>query len=96
MSLGALFRLYLDGDRDGGSPRIHGEASEFVGLVTLDCARMGEKGLAAIDRIARARLEAHRCGCDLEVRNPGEELVGLIGFLGLRRCLGVEVQRKPK
>ena len=57
---------------------------------------MGDSGLAAVDRIARTRLEARRCGCELVLCNPSPELLELIGFLGLRRCLGVEVQRKPE
>ncbi len=97
MSLGELFRLYLDGDRDQGSPRIHGEASEFVGIVILDCARMADEGLAAVDRIARTCLDARRCGCELVLTNPSEELLELIRFSGLGKCLlGVEVQRKPE
>ena len=64
--------------------------------VIMDCARMGESGLAAVDRIARRRLEARRCGCELVLRNPSMELLELIAFLGLGRCLGVEVQRKPE
>jgi hypothetical protein len=64
--------------------------------VTLDCAHMTDEGLAAVDRIARTRLAARRCGCELVLRNPSEELLELIGFLGLRRCLGVEVERKPE
>ena len=95
MSFGRLFRLYVDGDRNGGSPRIHGEASEFVGLVIVDCARI-DSGLAAVDRIARTRLEARRRGCVLVLRNPSAELLELIAFSGLDRCLRVEVQRKPE
>jgi len=57
---------------------------------------MGESGLAAVDRIARSHLEARRCGCDLVLCNPSEELLELIEFLGLGRCLGVEVQRQPE
>ena len=64
--------------------------------VTLDCARMGEKGLAAVDRIARTRLDARRCGCRLVLCNPSAELLDLISFAGMGKCLGVEVQRKPE
>ena len=64
--------------------------------VTLDCARMGESGLAAVDRIARTRLAARRCGCELVLCNPSGELIELIEFLGLGPCLGVEVQRQPE
>jgi hypothetical protein len=65
--------------------------------VTLDCARIAVSGLAAVDRVARARLAARHCGCELVLRNPSDELLELISFLGLGRCLlGVEVQRKPE
>jgi len=63
--------------------------------VTLDCARL-DSGLAAVDRIARTRLEARRCGCELVLCNPSEELLELIRFAGLGKCLGVEVQRQPE
>lgn len=96
MSFTALFRLYSDGDRDEGSPRIHGEASEFVAVVILDCARMQESGLAAVERIARTQLEARRRGRELMLRNPSEELLELICFVGLDGLLGVEVQRQPE
>ena len=64
--------------------------------VILDCARMDDAGLSAVDRIARTRLEAHRCGCRFELRNASDEVLELIEFLGLDRCLGVEVQRQPE
>jgi hypothetical protein len=64
--------------------------------VTLDCAQLGCSGLAAIDRIARSRLEASRDGCELELRNPSGELLELMCFLGLDRCLGVEVKGQPE
>jgi hypothetical protein len=64
--------------------------------VILDCARLGSSGMGAIDRIARSRLEARRCGCELELRNPSPELLELICFLGLDGCLGVEVKRQPE
>ena len=63
--------------------------------VTLDCARL-DSGLAAVDRIARTRLQARRCGCELVLSNPSEELLELIRFAGLGKCLGVEVQRQPE
>ena len=64
--------------------------------VILDCACIADAGLVAVDRIARTRLEAHRCGCRFEVRNASDELLELIEFLGLEECLGVEVQRQPE
>jgi STAS domain-containing protein len=64
--------------------------------VTLDCARIGDEGLAAIERIARMRLAARRRGRSLVLRNPSAELLELIELSGLWACLGVEVQRKPE
>ena len=83
MSLEPLFRLYFDGDRS-------------VGLVILDCARLEECGLAAVERIARAQLEARRLGHRVALRNAGAELLDLIWLCGLDvlsgGCLRVEVQ----
>ena len=64
--------------------------------VILDCARIGDQGMAAIDRIARTRLAARRGGRQLVLRNPSAELLELIKLSGLCACLGVEVQRKPE
>ena len=64
--------------------------------VTLDCAQIRESGLAAVDRIARTRLAARRCGRQLVLRNPSDELIELIELSGLCACLGVEVQREPE
>ena len=64
--------------------------------VILDCARIGDQGMAAIDRIARTRLAVRRCGRHLVLRNPSAELLELIKLSGLCACLGVEVQRKPE
>ena len=64
--------------------------------VILDCARIGDQGMAAIDRIARTRLAARRGGRQLVLRNPSAELLELIELSGLCACLGVEVQRKPE
>jgi anti-anti-sigma regulatory factor len=60
--------------------------------VILDCARLHESGLAAVDVIARAQLAARRRGSDLRLRNVSSELSELICFVGLEECLGVEVQ----
>ncbi|HEY3085333.1 MAG TPA: hypothetical protein VGK28_07730 [Candidatus Dormibacteraeota bacterium] len=64
--------------------------------VILDCAQISDSGLVAIDRIARSGLDARRCGCKLELRNPSRELLELICFLGLDGCLRVEVKRQPE
>ena len=64
--------------------------------VILDCARIEETGLAAVERIARATLEARQAGRPLLVRNASDELLDLLDFVGLSACLGVEVERQPE
>jgi hypothetical protein len=64
--------------------------------VILDCARMQESGLAAVEVIARAQLCARRRGATLRLRNASHELLELMVFAGLDGCLGVEVQRQPE
>jgi ABC-type transporter Mla MlaB component len=38
----------------------------------------------AVDLLARLKLTARRCGCELDVRDAGRELTVLLGFCGLR------------
>ena len=64
--------------------------------VVLDCARIEDTGLYAVERIARATLEARHEGRELLVRNPSSELIELLDFLGLRAYLAVEVERQPE
>ena len=67
-----------------------------TGTVTLNCARITKPDLAAIDRLARVRLDVSRSGCSLLLLQPSDELVALIELAGLGDVLRVEVQRKPK
>jgi anti-anti-sigma regulatory factor len=64
--------------------------------VILDCARMPESGLAAVELIARAQIDARRRGCHISLRNPSSELLELIHLVGLDSCSGVEVERQPE
>ena len=64
--------------------------------VILDCAHMEDSGLAAVELIARAQLNARRRGGHVALRNASSELLELIWFLGLDGSLGVEVQRQPE
>lgn len=64
--------------------------------VCLDCSRLQEPTAATIDHIARLKLAARRCGCDLQLSNANADLVELIGFVGLARVLGVELERQTE
>jgi hypothetical protein len=64
--------------------------------VILDCARMQASGMAAVELIARAQMEARRGGRDLILRNAGDELLELIRFAGLEGYLRVEVEGQPE
>jgi len=58
----------------------------------LDCGRLQEPTAATVDQIARIKLDARRCGCDLELRNANRDLAELICFVGLGEVLGVELE----
>ena len=64
--------------------------------VILDCARIDDRGLAAVERIARAALDARHAGHELLVRNPSNELLELLDLVGLSAYLAVEVKRQPE
>jgi ABC-type transporter Mla MlaB component len=61
--------------------------------VILDCARIKDPDMGTVGCIANRRLEAHRRGCELRLRNPNPALLELIALAGLGSVLGVEVQR---
>ena len=67
-----------------------------TGTVTLNCACVTKPDLAAIDELARIRLALARCGCELRLEQPSEDLVALIEFAGLAGVLRVQVQRKAE
>ena len=63
-----------------------------MGTVYFDCGRLEEPTAATIDQIARLKLDARRCGCELELRNANRDLAELICFVGLSEVLGVELE----
>ena len=67
-----------------------------TGTVILDCARIKDPDMSAVDCIARLLLRAHREGCDCRLREASNELLQLIELAGLDGLLGVEVQRQPE
>ena len=64
--------------------------------ITADCRSVREPTAATIDQIARLKLVARRCNCELEVKNPSPELLELIGFVGLSGVLLVEARRQTE
>jgi len=46
--------------------------------------------LAVIDRLARLLLTARRQGCELRLRNPCPDMVGLIHLVGLAEVFGLD------
>ena len=67
-----------------------------TGTVTLNCARIKDPGLTAIDYLARLKLGLRRGGCDLCLASPSADLIELIELAGLAEVLGVEVERQPE
>ena len=63
-----------------------------IGLVTLDCASLGEGDVVAVDLIASIRLAAKRRGVEVHVVNADAKLVELIDLCGLAEPLRVEVR----
>ena len=64
--------------------------------VILNCARIENASVAAVDYIARLRLDLKRSGCRLCLARPSQELADLIDLLGLAEALGVEVERQTE
>jgi hypothetical protein len=63
---------------------------------TVDCRSLGAPTAATIDQIARLKLAAKRCNCELEVKDPSPDLLELIGFVGLSGVLLVEAKRQTE
>jgi hypothetical protein len=61
---------------------LRGEIELFAG--PLD----GRHDLALVDALARLQLVAHRLGCSVRVRDPGDELRGLLDLVGLTDVMG--------
>ena len=64
--------------------------------IAVDCRSVLAPTAATVDQIARLKLAARRCRCELELKNPSRDLLDLIGFVGLSRVLLVEAQRQTK
>jgi ABC-type transporter Mla MlaB component len=46
-----------------------------------------EPDAVTVDALARLQLAAHRHGCQVRLRNASDELLELVGFMGLRDVL---------
>ena len=64
--------------------------------VCLDCGPLDAPTAATIDQIARLKLAARRCGCELELSNARPSLVELLDFCGLAELLAVEMGRQAE
>jgi len=64
--------------------------------VCLDCGLLDAPTAATIDQIARLKLAARRCGCELELSNARPTLVELLDFCGLAELLSVEMKRQAE
>ena len=79
-----------------------GETPVTVVLVTEDGSEVvvGQVGaradLALVDALARAALTARRCGLALRLRDPSDELRGLLELVGLASVLAVEPCGEPE
>src|SRR5260370_42352188 len=65
-----------------------------VTRTVLECGALTATTATTIDQIPRLQLEAHRCGCRLELKDAGVELAALIRFCGLLEVLRGEVERQ--
>ncbi|TMC81096.1 MAG: STAS domain-containing protein [Chloroflexi bacterium] len=64
-----------------------------TGTVILNCARMQDPSVAAIEYLARLKLGLRRGGRELCLASPSPELAELIDLAGLAGVLGCD--RKP-
>ena len=64
--------------------------------VTLNCARLKQPDLGAVDRLARIQLGVRRGGRKLCLADASYELMALIDFAGLADVLRVEVKRQSE
>ena len=67
-----------------------------TGTVILECARIKDPDLSAIDCMARLVLDMRRDGCECRLRDASHELQLLIEFAGLGEVLRVEVRRQSE
>lgn len=54
-----------------------------VVVAAFPLAAVARPDLGVVDRLARLQLAARRLGCSIRLRNPGEELCGLLELAGL-------------
>ena len=64
--------------------------------VIVDCARVNDPDVSAIDCIARRVLVARRDGCECRLAHASDELLELIELTGLGEVLRVEVRRQSE
>jgi anti-anti-sigma regulatory factor len=64
--------------------------------VILDCARLNDPDVSAVDCIARRVLDARRDGCECRLAHASDELLDLIELTGLGEVLRVEVRRESE
>jgi ABC-type transporter Mla MlaB component len=57
-----------------------GSSGARVALCDLDCVA---PDAVTVDVLARLQLAARRSGCEVRLRNAGDELVELVAFMGL-------------
>jgi hypothetical protein len=57
-------------------------------VATWEILRQGSADLGLVNTLARLQLLAHRMGCTIEIREPTEELTGLLDLTGLAEALG--------
>jgi hypothetical protein len=58
--------------------------------LVVDCGCISDPTIATLDEIARAKLEAKRAGCTLELKDPGPNLLELLDLAGLAALLLAE------
>jgi hypothetical protein len=64
--------------------------------VVIGCVRARRPDLALVEGLARLQLSARRCGLEIRVRAPSEEMRGLLELVGLAGDLGVEARREAE
>ena len=65
-------------------------------VLVCDVGAADRADLALVEALARVLLTARRLGCTVRLRRASVELVDLVGLVGLRAELPVEVQRQAE
>ena len=63
-------------------------AAQTGGVVVCDVGGIGPPDAVAVDALARVQLTAKRLGCAVRLRDPSEELLVLLAFMGLDGIVG--------